>query len=186
MRPRTAKPSVEIMIAMLIVICPGMSTHAQAALTEERAADTVRAESSFRSTPVVLVKSSGTLRGNESPEQPAYFGAGAVDTQSTGIDTLAVRPKRYHILLGMGIGAVAGASIGYVWSRATCHDGAEGPPCELGNRLGAVLGGALGLVVGGVIGGFVHQSAPGQPTPRVSVGAAPLGSGGVVLAVSIH
>ena len=186
MRPRTAKPFAEIMIAMLIVICPAMSSHAQAAPTEESAADTVRTDSALGSTPVVMLESPGTLRGNKSPEQLAYFGAGAVDTQSTGSDTLVVRPKRHHILLGMGIGAVAGAGIGYVWGRATCHDGGEGPPCELGNRLNAVWCGFIGLAVGGVIGAFVHRSAPKQHLPRISVGAAPLEGRGVVFAVSVH
>jgi hypothetical protein len=186
MRPRTAKPFVGIMIAMLIVFCPGVSSHAQAAPAEESAADTVRADSALGSTSVVLLDSPWTLRGNKSPEQLAYSGAGTVDTQSTGIDNLAVRPKRHHILLGMGVGVVAGASIGYLWGKATCHDGAEGPPCELGNRAGAVWCGIIGLAVGGVVGGFVHRSAPKQRLPRISVGAAPLGSGGVVLALSIR
>ena len=185
MRTRAVKPVFGFMIAMLITIYPGMSSHAQAALTEESATDAVRADSALSSTSVVLLEPSGTLRGNNSLEQLAHFGAGVADIRSTDSDAPAVRQKGRHILLGMSIGAVAGAGIGYVWGRATCQDGGEGPPCEFANRLNALWCGALGLVVGGVIGGFVHN-APGQSPPRVSIGAAPLVSGGVVLAVSVH
>lgn len=153
------------------MICPGMNSHAQAAPAEESAADIVSADPALRPTSVVLLESPGILRGSKASELLAYSGAGTVDTQSTGIDTLAVRPKRHHILLGMGVDAVAGAGIGYLWGRATCHDGGEGPPREFANRLNAVWCGAIGLAVGGVIGGLLHQSAPAQRVPLISIGA---------------
>lgn len=107
-----------------------------------------------------------------------------LDTAAT--DTAAIERKNHHAFLGMAIGAAAGAGIGYVLAKSNCHDHAEGPPCELGNRLSAVWLGAIGFVVGGVVGSFVHREIPPPTAPHVSIGAAPLGGGNAMFVVQIH
>jgi len=106
------------------------------------------------------------------------------DTAAT--DTAAIERKNHHAFLGMAIGAAAGAGIGYVLAKSNCHDHAEGPPCELGNRLSAVWLGAIGLVVGGVVGSFVHREIPLRTAAHVSIGAAPLGGGNAMFVIQIR
>jgi hypothetical protein len=106
--------------------------------------------------------------------------------ESTDTDTLAERRNR-HALVGMVVGAVAGASIGLAWAKLSCHESSEGPPCELGTRTNMVLCGVIGLIAGGVIGRYADRGAPEHDrTNRLVIGAAPAGAHALVVAVSFR
>lgn len=121
--------------------------------------------------------------------RPAGVSAAAVDTGADDTtDTTATQPAHHHhILLGMAIGTVAGAGIGYVWVRTVCHDNnSEAPPCEYGERLSAVYGALAGWLVGGIIGAYTERRVPGHPDRRVSMEMIPQRGRGMAVTVRVH
>jgi hypothetical protein len=117
---------------------------------------------------------------------PAGVSAAATDTAAD--DATEAQPAHHHhILLGMAIGTVAGAGIGYLWVRTICHNNnSEAPPCEFGARVSAVYGALAGWLVGGIIGAYAERRVPGHPGRHVSMGMIPQRGRGMAVTVRIH
>jgi hypothetical protein len=116
--------------------------------------------------------------------------AAAVDTaadDSTHATAAQSAHHHHHVLLGMAIGTVAGAGIGYVWVRTVCHDNnSEAPPCEFGVRVSAVYGALAGWLVGGIIGAYTERRVPGHPDRHMSMEMVPQRGRGMAVTVRVH
>jgi hypothetical protein len=124
---------------------------------------------------------------------PVGVSAAAVDTAADDTtDTTAARPTHHHhILLGMAIGTVAGAGIGYVWAKAPCLGGGHHSEndlvgCDWGSGLGLVYGALAGWLVGGIIGAYTERRVPGYPDRHVSLEMIPQRGHGMAVTVRVH
>lgn len=194
--PRFASPSDSrgrgmsvAIISIAVAILLGRDLLAQSAPAATRVPDDrASASDGVADTSRTVAPQSPELLARASLAMPAYSQPGisnALRPDTAAADTLEARVGR-RILLGMAIGAAAGAGIGYVWSNSTCHDQAEGPSCAFANGINTLWCGVAGFFIGGVVGAFVHREAPPPTAPHVSIGAAPLGGGNAMFVVQIR
>ena len=122
--------------------------------------------------------------GSYSPELPPSVNGDDVSNLAIADDTVASHQTR-HIILGMAVGTVAGAGLGYAIVKATCDPTPE-TFCEIGMGVAAIGGAFLGLIVGGVIGAHADERMPGHHLRHVTLGAIPRGAHAMVLTASVH
>lgn len=187
----------QLLIGVTIAALCGSPARAQVVPAAERSPHSfATADSLGPTTPVasvVLARPSRVSTGGSGLlELPSSSHDGTDERLAAGDDSVTSHQGR-NVLMGLAIGTVAGAGLGYAAGKAWCdaHDvHAEGPPCEIGLPPLVALTAFAGLIVGGIIGGIIGAHAerelPGSPSRLITFDAIPLGTHGVALAVNLR
>ncbi len=148
---------------------------------------------SNRTRTLLDVDSSSTdafLLPNDSASSGHFFsGPWSEDDAATilglAVDADTVQSHKNHMLLGMAIGTVAGAGLGYGLVFAVCDKSGD-DLCEWGAARGALWGAAIGWVAGGVIGAHWKMELPGLPQRHFTISAMPFGGRGGTVALRVE